>query len=533
MTGRGSVIVRAPSTHRHRPPSQAAPLPDGHLRGRAMDATVSSSRRRGHGCLLRLAVVAAFVLGAPRAEAGSSGGDRVLLNVESLFPGPSSCATPQEHETSAATSARMKIVHRHGPCSPLADAHRNPPSHAEILAADQSRVESIQHRVSATTTGELTKRAAHVQPSQKKSPGHSPSSSSTPSLPASSGSALSTGNYVVTIGLGTPALPQTVVFDTGSDTTWVQCRPCVVKCYKQKQPLFDPAKSSTYANISCADPACADLDESGCSDGHCLYGIQYGDGSSTVGFFAQDTLTISHDAIKGFRFGCGEKNSGLFGKAAGLMGLGRGKTSLTVQASNKYGGAFSYCLPASSSGTTGYLDFGPGAAPANARLTTPMLTDKGATFYYVSLTGIRVGGQQVSIPESIFSTAGTLVDSGTVITRLPATANATLSSAFDAGMATLGYKRAPAFSILDTCYDFTGVSEAALPAVSLVFQGGASLDVNASGIMFPVSQAQVCLAFASNGDDSSVGIIGNTQQKTHGVLFDLGKKTVAFARGAC
>ncbi|XP_051199511.1 aspartyl protease family protein At5g10770 [Lolium perenne] len=500
-----------------------------------MAAAVSSSRRRGHACFVRLvaaaAVVAAFVVGAARAEVGSSGGDRVLLNVESLFPGPS-CAAPQEHKPNAATSARMRIAHRHGPCSPLADAHGKPPSHAEILAADQNRVESIQHRASATTTDKLTKRTATVQPSLKKNPAGHSTSSSAPSLPASSGRALGTGNYVVTIGLGTPASPYTVVFDTGSDTTWVQCRPCVVKCYKQKQPLFDPAKSSTYANISCADPACADLDQSGCSGGHCLYGLQYGDGSSTVGFYAQDTLTIAHDAIKGFRFGCGEKNSGLFGKAAGLMGLGRGSTSLTVQASGKYGGAFAYCLPASSSGTTGHLDFGPGAAPANAKLT-PMLTDKGNTFYFVGLTGIRVGGEQLSIPETVFSTGGTIVDSGTVITRLPATANAALSSAFDKAMAAKGYKKAPAFSILDTCYDFTGVSEAALPAVSLVFQGGATLDVDASGIMFAVTPAQVCLAFASNGDDTSVGIIGNTQQKTHAVLFDLGKKTVGFAPGAC
>jgi hypothetical protein len=41
-----------------------------------------------------------------------------------------------------------------------------------------------------------------------------------------------------------------------------------------------------------------------------LYGLHYGDGSSTVGFFAQDNLTISHDAIEGYRFRCGEKNSG-------------------------------------------------------------------------------------------------------------------------------------------------------------------------------------------------------------------------------
>jgi hypothetical protein len=41
--------------------------------------------------------------------------------------------------------------------------------------------------------------------------------------------------------------------------------------------------------------------------------------------------------------------------------------------------------------------------------------------------GIRLGGTQPSIPESVFSMAGTLVDSGTVITRLPETANAALS----------------------------------------------------------------------------------------------------------
>uniref|UniRef100_A0A453SJ53 Peptidase A1 domain-containing protein n=1 Tax=Aegilops tauschii subsp. strangulata TaxID=200361 RepID=A0A453SJ53_AEGTS len=208
---------------------------------------------------------------------------------------------------------------------------------------------------------------------------------------------------------------------------------------------------------------------------------------------------------------------------------GRGK--LTVQAYDKYGGAFAYCLPASSSGT-GYLDFGPGSAGNNARLT-PMLTDKGPTFYYVGMTGIRVGGQQVPIAESVFSTAGTLVDSGTVITRLPATAYTALSKAFATGMSASGYKTAPAYSILDTCYDFTGLSDVALPTVSLVFQGGACLDVDVSGIVYAISQAQVCLAFASNGDDESVAIVGNTQQKTYGVLYDLGKKTVGFAPGSC
>lgn len=472
----------------------------------------------------------------------------------------------------------MPVVHQHGPCSPLAD-NRNgkAPSHAEILAADQRRAEYIHRRV-AETTGRARRRKqgapVELRPGTPPSSIVVPSSSSatsTTDLPASYGVALGTGNYVVPVRLGTPAERFTVVFDTGSDTTWVQCQPCVAYCYRQKEPLFDPTKSATYANISCSSSYCSDLYVSGCSGGHCLYGIQYGDGSYTIGFYAQDTLTLAYDTIKvrtyrtwpmgassprlararhdfamtshdararalcmqNFRFGCGEKNRGLFGRAAGLLGLGRGKTSLPVQAYDKYGGVFAYCLPATSAGT-GFLDLGPGAPAANARLT-PMLVDRGPTFYYVGMTGIKVGGHVLPIPGSVFSTAGTLVDSGTVITRLPPSAYAPLRSAFAKAMQGLGYSAAPAFSILDTCYDLTGNKggSIALPAVSLVFQGGACLDVDASGILYVADVSQACLAFAPNADDTDVAIVGNTQQKTHGVLYDIGKKIVGFAPGAC
>jgi hypothetical protein len=40
------------------------------------------------------------------------------------------------------------------------------------------------------------------------------------SLPAQRGN---TGNYVVSIGIGTPARDMTVVFDTGGNLSWVQC----------------------------------------------------------------------------------------------------------------------------------------------------------------------------------------------------------------------------------------------------------------------------------------------------------------------
>ncbi|KAL6873361.1 hypothetical protein ACP4OV_013443 [Aristida adscensionis] len=498
---------------------------------------------RCYGCFVFLLLLQLLLAAGAGAASSSSSSSHVELSLETLFPAAASpCSMQQQdHLHGASTATRMPVVHQHGPCSPLAGARAKPPSHADILAADQRRVEYIHRRVSETTTGRgrRPRRAASRPAAVNLRPGPSPAASASTSatssthLPALPGRALGTGNYVVTVGLGTPASRLTVVFDTGSDTTWVQCQPCVAYCYRQKEPLFDPARSSTYANVSCAAAACTELDTSGCNSGHCLYAVQYGDGSYTVGFFAQDTLTLAGDAVRGFRFGCGEKNRGLFGRAAGLMGLGRGRTSLAVQAFDRYGGAFAYCLPASASGTTGFLDLGAGSPAANARLT-PMLTGNGPTFYYVGVTGIKVGGDELPIPASVFSGAGALVDSGTVITRLPPAAYAALRSAFAGAMAGLGYKKAPAYSILDTCYDLRGVQgSVALPAVALVFQGGACLDVDASGIVYAADASQVCLAFAANEEEDDVAIIGNTQQKTYAVLYDIGKQVVGFAPGAC
>ena len=147
------------------------------------------------------------------------------------------------------------------------------------------------------------------------------------------------------------------------------------------------------------------------------------------------------------------------------------------------------------------------------------------TFYGVRLQAIRVGGRQLSIPASVFS-AGTVMDSGTVITRLPRTAYSALSSAFKAGMKQ--YPSAPPSGIFDTCFDFSGQSSISIPTIQLVFSGGAVVDLAAEGIIL-----SSCLAFAGNSDDSSLGIIGNVQQRTFEVLYDVGGGAVGFRAGAC
>lgn len=392
--------------------------------------------------------------------------------------------------------------------------------HAEILARDQFRVGFLRQRIAAAELdgGGTYPASAGAAPSTK--------------IPARTGAAVSSGDYIVSVGLGTPPTAQTLFLDTGSDVTWVQCRPCAISCHPQLDPLFDPASSPTYANVTCASADCAGLDESGCSGNTCMYGVAYGDGSQSAGFYSSDALALTPaDVVPRFLFGCGQDNEGLFGRAAGILGLGGGRPSIVVQTINKYKGVFGYCLPASVS-DAGYLAFGDsGSRNPTVKYTTMLRDAKTPTFYFINLIGISVAGQRLRISPSVFAKASTLIDSGTVITWLPPAAYTSLRSAFRRGMSR--YKRAPAVSILDTCYDPRGAGEVNVPAVALQFAGDVSVDLAPEGIVYAVNGSRICLAFTANDSDDDVGILGNVQQRTFGVVYDVPKKVIGFAAGGC
>ncbi|KAK1274428.1 Protein ASPARTIC PROTEASE IN GUARD CELL 2 [Acorus gramineus] len=301
-------------------------------------------------------------------------------------------------------------------------------------------------------------------------------------LPALYGEAYDEASYVVTVGYGTPKKNQTVAFDTGSDISWVQCKPCVSTCFPQREPLFNPSESSSYRNISCGSLECANLTRSGCS--------------------------------------------------SGILGLGRGNHSLVTQTVKKFGGIFSYCLPSpSASSRTGHLTLGAVTKAAKNISYTPLNLDH-ETFYNLDLVGISVGGRVLPINASVFSNAGTIIDSGTVITRLPSSAYAALRSAFKRGMS--AYQSTPSkSSLLDTCYDFSEVDTIAVPTIVFHFNGGADMEVDVSGTMYGMSRSRFCLAFAGNIDDTDLGIIGNVQQQNLEVVYDTQIGRVGFGPGSC
>ncbi|KAI3705597.1 hypothetical protein L1987_75836 [Smallanthus sonchifolius] len=408
----------------------------------------------------------------------------------------------------------LEVVHKHGPCSKFNKDMVKPLTVEETITQDQLRVDSIKARLTINTW--------------KKD-----ILDSKTTLPAKSGSTIGSGNYIVTIGLGTPKKDLSLIFDTGSDLTWTQCQPCAVYCYSQQDPIFASSMSTTYTNISCTSNECSGLASATghtprCISSTCVYAIQYGDKSFTVGFFGKEKLTItSQDVIDGFFFGCGQNNQGLFHGAAGLLGLGHDKLSFVSQTANKYGKVFSYCLPSKSS-SIGYLTFGISGVPSNVKYTP--FSNKNS-LYGLELLAMYVGGTKLAISPMVFTTSGMIIDSGTVITRLPPTAYSALSKAFRAQMTQ--YPLTRPVSLFDTCYDLSNFQTVSVPKIGVLWGGNTYVDVPISGIFIVKDISQVCLAFAANEYDSDVGIWGNTQQKTQAIVYDVGGGKIGFASGGC
>ncbi|KAI3762060.1 hypothetical protein L1987_52483 [Smallanthus sonchifolius] len=355
-----------------------------------------------------------------------------------------------------------------------------------------------------------------------------------------SGMQQGSGEYFVRIGVGSPPQSQYMVVDSGSDVVWVQCLPCK-QCYQQSDPLFDPANSASFIAVSCGSPVCEHAETAiGCR-GHgggrwCGYHVSYGDGSYTKGTLALETLTFGNTFIQKVAIGCGHRNQGLFIGAAGLLGIGGGSMSLVSQLGGASDGAFSYCLVSRGTGSPGSLEFGRESLPTDSAVWVPLLRNlRVPTFYYVGLSGLGVGGVQVSIPEPTFELSdmghgGVVMDTGTAVTRLPTAAYTTFRDAFLAQ--TTNLPRARPNSIFDTCYDLNGFYTVQVPTVSFYFNGGPVLTLPARNYLIPVNDVGTfCFAFAPTS--SGLSIIGNIQQEGIQISVDSTNGLIGFGPNVC
>uniref|UniRef100_J3MDI2 Peptidase A1 domain-containing protein n=1 Tax=Oryza brachyantha TaxID=4533 RepID=J3MDI2_ORYBR len=324
------------------------------------------------------------------------------------------------------SGVHLTLHHPQSPCSP-APLPFNLPFSA-VVTHDEARVAHLASRL-ASNDDASSRRPTSSLPllhgGHRKNKA-SVAASLASSVPLTPGASVGVGNYVTRLGLGTPATSYVMVVDTGSSLTWLQCSPCSVSCHRQAGPVFDPRASGTYAAVQCGSSECgelqtATLNPSACSRSNvCIYQASYGDSSYSVGYLSKDTVSFGSGYFPDFYYGCGQDNEGLFGRSAGLIGLAKNKLSLFYQLAPSLGYAFSYCLPTSSA-AAGYLSIG-SYNPGQYSYTPMASSDLDASLYFISLSGMSVAGSPLAVSPSEYGSLPTIIDSGTVITRLPPSA---------------------------------------------------------------------------------------------------------------
>ncbi|XP_030502590.2 aspartyl protease AED3 [Cannabis sativa] len=359
----------------------------------------------------------------------------------------------------------------------------------------------------------------------------------TTSAPIASGQqALHIGNYIVRAKIGTPGQLLFMVLDTSNDAAWAPCSGCT-GC---SSTTFSPNSSSTFSLLDCSVAQCTQVRGLSCpvtgtSPSPCVFNQSYGGDSSFSASLSHDSLRLAKDVIPNFAFGCVNSVSGGSVPPQGLLGLGRGPMSLLSQSGSLYSGVFSYCLPSFKSYYfSGSLKLGPMGQPKNIR-TTPLLKNPHRpSLYYVNLTGVSVGRVLVNIaPEYLAfnpqTGSGTVIDSGTVITRFVEPVYAAIREEFrkqvKGPFSTLG--------AFDTCFEVN--REELAPFITLHFTG-MDLKLPLENSLIHSSAGTVaCLAMAAGPTNvnSVLNVIANLQQQNLRILFDVANSRLGIARELC
>ncbi|KAL6980563.1 Glutathione gamma-glutamylcysteinyltransferase 1 [Sarracenia purpurea var. burkii] len=366
-------------------------------------------------------------------------------------------------------------------------------------------------------------------------------------------------SLTVSLSVGTPPQNVTMVLDTGSELSWLNCmtKPAPTSLY------FDPLRSSSYSPIPCSSPVCRTQTRDftnpvSCdSKSLCHATLSYADASSVEGNLAADTFRMDGgSALPGLVFGCMDSGSSSNpeedSKTTGLIGMNRGSLSFVTQLGFP---KFSYCI--SGRDSSGVLLFGEASfswlRPLNytplVQISSPLpYFDRVA--YTVQLEGIRVSDKVLALPKSVYvpdhTGAGqTMVDSGTQFTFLLGPVYSALRDEFV--RQTKGVLRVlddPNFvfqGAMGLCYrvEMTRPILPPLPTVTLMFQG-AEMGVSSERLLYRVpgmvvgNDSVYCFTF---GNSDLLGIeayvIGHHHQQNVWMEFDLAKLRVGLADARC
>ncbi|KAL5769870.1 hypothetical protein ACOSP7_014024 [Xanthoceras sorbifolium] len=359
------------------------------------------------------------------------------------------------------------------------------------------------------------------------------SSSIYPNAAAQTTVASDNGQYLMKFSIGTPPVDIYGIVDTGSDLMWTQCLPCE-QCYKQTNPIFNPALSSSYFNLSCQAAQCHLLESVSCSPQElCDYTYGYGSTALTKGVLSTETVTFGSTSFKNIVFGCGHNNTGGFNpNEMGLVGLGGRDLSLASQVSSQLGAKkFSYCLVPfhTNPSTTSKMYFGnDGTVSGAGVVSTPLVSKEDKTYYFVTLEGISVGDKFIPfISSGTVSKGNVFIDSGVPPILLPKDFYNRLEHEVKNAIKLTPYQDPQLGTQL--CYKSQTTIDA--PTLTAQFDGGAKVPLISTSTFISPKDGIFC--FAMQPVDGDGGIFGNFAQSNILVGYDLEKQTVSFKPTDC
>ncbi|KAF4393490.1 hypothetical protein CsatB_009783 [Cannabis sativa] len=377
-----------------------------------------------------------------------------------------------------------------------------------------------------------------------------------------SGSDYGAGEYFVHVKVGSPGQRFMLVADTGSELTWMNCRyKCGHKCGTHKgridddKRVFKADRSSSFRTVPCLSGMCkielANLFSlASCPTPltPCAYDYRYLEGSSAIGFFASDTVSVGltngrKKKLKNVLIGCTQTIKGDLGGfkgADGVLGLGFGKYTFTTKVAEEFGGKFSYCLVdhLSPKNLTNYIVFGHNKIETSLmrsmRHTDLVLGGVYGSLYGVNVLGITIGFTLLKIAPEVWDPnlgGGTIIDSGTSLTYLADPAYKLVTAAFNESISKferLSTEGGP----FEFCFNSTGFNESLVPKLQIHFANGAQFEPPVKSYIIDVAPQKKCLGFVSAGWPGT-SIIGNIMQQNHFWEFDLERSTLAFASSSC
>ncbi|OAY47355.1 aspartyl protease family protein 2 [Manihot esculenta] len=378
--------------------------------------------------------------------------------------------------------------------------------------------------------------------------------------PVTSGASSGSGQYFVSLRLGSPPQSLLLVADTGSDLVWVKCSACKNCSNYFPGSAFLARHSSTFSPIHCYNPLCQLVPHpqpNPCNHTRlhspCRYEYLYADGSKTSGFFSKETITLNTSTgrkkkLKNVAFGCGFRISGpsltgaSFKGAQGVMGLGRAPISFSSQLGRRFGNKFSYCLMdyTLSPPPISYLMIGglQSSAVSRKRMNfTPLLVNpQSPTFYYIAIKSVSVDGIKLPIDPSVWSidelgNGGTIIDSGTTLTFIAKPAYREILKAFKRRVKLpIAAEESPDF---DLCVNVSGVSRPALPRMSFELSGDSVFSPPSMNYFIDTGDGVKCLAIQPVNSDDDFSVIGNLMQQGYLLEFDRDKSRLGFSRSGC